>query len=403
MKKLSYSIVILLLCFLSGYAQSETGYGKGYKFNFDDDGTKSLRIIAWGQFWAQNNNDVPSDTQETNLSIRRARILTWTKFGDKFSLLAHFGVNNLNGENQDPLGTGDSSQLFFHDFWGEWKVAKDHYIGAGLHYWNGISRLNNQSTLNLLTLDNNRSSWATLGLSDQFARHIGVYSKGKVGKLQYRVAINEAGTSTLDNRDPIAEGVTVYGGRRILGSADAGKVYQGYFDFNFLDQESNALPYKVGTYLGSKKVFNVGAGFFSHPSGVVKADGTGDDVLIFAVDAFYDLPVGNNGSAFTAYATYQNNDYGEDYNFGPYATGDMLFGHIGYVIPGDKTKARFQPYLAYSFRTIDAINDNANEFKLGANIFFTGHHSKLSVDYTNSKVGNADTTGILTIQAMVFL
>lgn len=276
-------------------------------------------------------------------------------------------------------------------------------MGAGLHYWNGISRLNNQSTLNMLTLDNNRSSWATIGLSDQFARHIGVYAKGKLGKLQYRVAVNQAGTSTLDNRDPIADGVTVYGGRRILGSADAGKVFQGYFDFNFLDQESNALPYKVGTYMGSKTVFNIGAGFFSHPNGVVKADGTADDVSIFAVDAFYDAPLGTNGSAITAYATYQNNNYGEDYNFGPYATGGMLYGHVGYVIPGDKDKTRIQPYLAYSTRSIDVIDDNANQFKLGANLFFTGHHSKLSIDYSNTKIGDADANGLVTIQAMIFL
>jgi hypothetical protein len=44
-------------------------------------------------------------------------------------------------------------------------------------------RLNNQSTLNLMTLDNQRQAWATLGLSDQFARHIGVYAKGALGAI----------------------------------------------------------------------------------------------------------------------------------------------------------------------------------------------------------------------------
>lgn len=403
MKKKHFLVFLFSLFLMSVYSQSEEGYGSGYKVNFDDDGTKYLRIIAWGQFWAQHNDNVPDGVEETSFSIRRARVLTWTKFSDKFSLVAHFGLNSLNAENQSPIGTGERSQLFFHDFWGEWKVTKDHYAGAGLHYWNGISRLNNQSTLNILTLDNNRSSWATLGLSDQFARHIGVYAKGKLSKLQYRVAVNQAGTSTLDNRDPIADGVTVYGGRRILGSADAGKVFQGYFDYNFLDQESNALPYKVGTYMGSKKVFNIGAGFFSHPNGVVKADGTADDVNIFAIDAFYDAPLGADGSAFTAYATYQNNDYGEDYNFGPYATGGMLYGHVGYLIPGDKDKTRIQPYLAYSTRSIDVIDDNANQFKLGANLFFTGHHSKISIDYSNTKIGDGDANGLVTVQAMIFL
>ena len=83
-----------------------------------------------------------------------------------------------------PTGTGDGSQLFVHGVWAEYSVATDHVIGGGLHYFNGISRLNNQSTLNMLTLDNNRQSWSTIGLSDQFARHLGIFAKGKFGKLR---------------------------------------------------------------------------------------------------------------------------------------------------------------------------------------------------------------------------
>ena len=95
-----------------------------------------------------------------------------------FLILTHFGLNSLNANNMTPIGTGERSQLFFHDVWGQYSLSKNHAIGGGLHYWNGISRANNQSTLNMLTLDNQRQSWATLGLSDQFARHIGIYLKG---------------------------------------------------------------------------------------------------------------------------------------------------------------------------------------------------------------------------------
>lgn len=403
MKKIVFGLAFSLLIIPLAFSQGSTEYTGGYKVKFNEDGSKYLRIIAWGQFWAQYNEDVPDDVSQFNFSIRRARVLTFTQLNKKFLILTHWGLNSLNGNNQSPLGFGENAQLFFHDFWGEWKVVDNHDIGAGLHYWNGISRLNNQSTLNMMTLDNNRQSWATIGLSDQFARHIGVYAKGKFGKLQYRVAFNEAGTSTLDTRDPVADGVTVYGGRRILGSADAGKVLQGYFDFNFLDQESNFLPYKVGSYLGSKKVFNIGAGFFNHANGVVEADGEGADVNIFAVDAFYDAPLGQDGSAITAYLVYQNNDYGENYNFGPYATGNMVYGHVGYLVPGPADKTRLQPYVSYNNRSIDAIDDNATRFGLGANIFMTGHHSKLSLEYANSKVGDADGTGVFTVQAMIYL
>jgi hypothetical protein len=393
----------LLLSLNLLYAQGSTEYTGGYKIKFNEDGSKYLRIIAWGQFWGQYNDNVGPTTEQLAFSVRRARLLTFTQLNKKFMILTHWGLNSLNGNNQSPVGKGESAQLFFHDFWGEWSVAKDFNVGVGLHYWNGISRLNNQSTLNMMTLDNNRQSWATIGLSDQFARHIGVYIKGKFGRLQYRMALNEAGSSTLDNRDPVVDGVTVYGGRRILGSRDAGKVFQGYFDYNFLDEESNFLPYKVGSYLGSKRVFNIGAGFFSHADGVVKSNGEGDNVNIFAVDAFYDAPVGGNNAAITAYAVFQSNDYGENYNFGPYATGNMIYSHFGYLISGDKDKTRFQPYVSYNTRSIDAIDDNATRFGIGANIFQTGHHSKITFEYANSKVGTADAIGVFTIQAMIYL
>ena len=233
MKKSLFIAGFFLLACIQLTAQGNTEYTSGYKIKFNEEGSKYLRIIAWGQFWAQYNENVPEDASKLNLSIRRARLLTFTQLNKKFMLLTHFGLNSLNGTNTSPIGTGERSQVFFHDFWGEWRFSKQLSIGAGLHYWNGISRLNSQSTLNMMTLDNNRQSWATIGLSDQFARHIGIYAKGSLGKLQYRVAFNEAGESTLDNRDPLVDGTSVYGGRRILGSADAGKVIQGYFDYNF--------------------------------------------------------------------------------------------------------------------------------------------------------------------------
>ena len=75
-----------------------------------------------------------------------------------------------------------------------------------------------------MTLDNQRQAWATLGLSDQFARHMGVYLKGAMGKFQYRVSINDAVTNNLQaTTTPVNGGAATYTGRRLLGSKDAGK------------------------------------------------------------------------------------------------------------------------------------------------------------------------------------
>ena len=397
-------------------AQGSPDYTGGLKVKFNEDGSKYLRIISWAQVQANYNDDVASTASSLNFNVRRARVLMFSQINDKFLILSHFGLNSLNSGTMSPVGKGDGAQLFMHDIWVQYKVGKDHTIGAGLHYFNGISRLNNQSTLNMMTLDNNRQSWSTIGLSDQFARHIGIFAKGKFGKLQYRVAINDAITNSLDvqrrlefdesgNATNMAENVTYYAGNRIIGSKDAGKTYAGYFEYNFLDQESNFLPFKVGSYLGGKEIFNIGAGFFSHPNGSVKNVGgtlTGEDVFIFAVDAFYDAPLGDDGRAITAYGTFQTNNYGKDYLFSAYGTGSMFYTHVGFVFAGDKTETRYQPYLSYGSNSYDAVDDNRNIFGVGVNAYMSGHNSKLTLEYKNQSYGSSN-SGTLSLQAMIYL
>ncbi len=167
------------------------------------------------------------------------------------------------------------------------------------------------------------------------------------------------------------------------------------------------MPYKVGSYLGGKKVFNIGAGFFFHPKGSVIANTAGElageDVSIFAVDAFYDAPIGKQGGALTAYALAQFSDYGKDFTLGrTYETGSLLHGHVGYVLPTEKS-TKFQPYVQFDSRQVDAIDDTATSFGIGINTYLSGHHSKLSLEYFNTKYGNADAVGTLTLQAMIYL
>lgn len=400
--------IIILGLFLAVsplFAQGSPDYNGGFKIKFDEEGKKYLRAITWVQGQVNHNLDAPENTEATTMQLRRARVLLFSQITPKFMVLTHFGVNSLGSNTLSPTGKGDGSQVFMHDAWAQYNFSKEFTLGAGLHYFNGISRLSNQSTLNMLTLDNNRSSWATLGLTDQFARHIGLFAKGSFGKLQYQVAFNEAMATSLDTRE-LSTGATVYRGKEILGGDDAGKAFAGYFQYGFLDQESNFLPYKVGTYLGGKKVFNIGAGFFAHPKGAVKLSPTGEaegeNVNIFAVDAFYDAPLSDKGDAITAYAVYQNNNYGKDYLLGAYGTGSMLYGHVGYVIPGDKTKMRFQPYVAYGNHSYDATDDKKNEFKVGVNGYMSGHNAKFTLEYNKVNFGDNE-TDMLNLQAMIYL
>ena len=405
---------LLLFVYHPIKAQGFPNYDGGFKFELSEDGSKYLRIVSWVQGQAIFNFDDSFDingneNSRLNFNLRRARILMYSQLNKNFLIVTHFGMNGLNSNTLSPTGKGEGSQLFFHGAWVEYNWGKTHALGGGLHYFNGISRLNSQSTLNMMTLDNHRQAWATLGLSDQFGRHVGVYAKGSFDKLQYRLSINEALVSSLDERIPEPGGQAVYRGRSLLGSKKAGRTFAGYFDYQILDEESNLLPYKVGTYLGEKSVFNIGAGFFHHLNGAVVDNGspaepqlTGEDVFIYAFDAFYDAPLSDKGNALSAYALFQVADYGRDYIFGPYGTGSFFCTHAGYVFKGEMTKRRYQPYLSYEWQSYDAVDDNRNSFGIGINAYRSGHHSKFTLEYKHVAFGSTK-SNFLVLQAMIYL
>jgi hypothetical protein len=393
---------------------------KPLTLKLNQSGSKYIRFILWGQFWLSGQNNT-NDEFKVNANLRRFRFLTFAQVSPRFLILMHFGLNNLDANNMDPIGNrSDGPQLFLHGAWTEFAVVQKHlHIGGGLHYWNGISRHTNQSTLNFLTLDNYRRSWATLGLSDQFARHLGVYAKGNVGGFFYRVSVNSAIVNSLDvGRIPAVgeyNGEVLYTGTKEFQD-DAKWNYAGYFEYMFFDKEGDKLPYKVGTYLGKKKVLNVGAGFFYHPNAsityVQSTDTMGlktqHDASHFGVDIFYDTPLGTGG--LTAYAVYYNFNYGPNYTLGQtYGTGNSVMVEVGYLAPKFSNKISLQPYVQFSTVNFDAFDNGGNAVFGGVNMFLNGHHSKLTLEYRstqnmhNNSASKPGRNGMVVLQAMVFL
>lgn len=420
-------LVVLMLAFsimyIKGQAQVKTSqktpseYGSGLKVSLSDDGQKYFRLILWTQFWLnmQNVTENGEDRFSVTPMLRRSRILMYAQLSEKFLILTHFGLNSLTPSGLDPTGQSSQAQLFMHGAWVEYKINDHLYIGSGLHYWNGISRLNNQSTLNFLPLDNPRHAWATIGTTDQFARHLGIYAKGKIGKFDYRLAWNGAMVNSVDANAGLTPTDTkaVYTGRSELG-LDAANVWAGYFNYQFFDQEGNKLPYFVGSYLGKKKVLTVGAGFYNHANGSVLLDTStadptdvkGENVFIWAVDAFAELPFGSKNAAFNGYVQYQSNNYGSNYQLGGSSqsvfTGDVVYLQSGVLLPHSGIVA-WQPYVTLTQKGISALDGSATDFGLGVNSLITGHHSKISFEYRNIGAVNADATSQYILQAVVFL
>lgn len=428
--KLFSKILVLALLLVSVGVQAqiiEDGIDHSYKplsLKLDEGGQKYIRFLVWHQHWTVTNNLAVDDTnlQLTHLA-RRSRFLAFAQVSPRFLVLTHFGLNNLTPDNLTSLGNnGNGPQLFLHDAWTEFKVSNDNsfFIGGGLHYWKGLTRLSNQSTLNFMTMDNPRPfvHWHSLGVTDQFARHLGIYAKGIIGQFDYRIALNNPGRNNNGNL-PFGNGVD-FGGKSELtytgvsspdqnGNSTGNHIIEGYFRYNFLDSESTKLPYAVGSYLGTQKVLSLGTGFFAHPNGMYNTEsGEHENVTHFAVDAFLDMPV-TGDDCLNAYVSFMSFNYGENYVARWAGTGSVLYGHVGYKLPN----SRFMPYIAAQTGNYEGFDGNTSALDIGLNYFINGHRAKLTLEYhtisNDIREGGLDANGNIQdvrqirMQAHIFL
>lgn len=415
---LLYSALLVLLLMagqatlLAQEAPAEDHSYKPLTLKLNDTGSKYVRFIIWHQQWLETSNLAKPDGGEVaklqlNTSIRRSRMLAYAQISSRFLILTHFGLNSLNTGNLSSLGNnGDAPQLFLHDAWAEFKVSEKLYIGSGLHYWKGLTRMASQGTLNFMTLDQSRPfvGWHSLGVSDQFARHLGVYAKGEIGKFDYRLAINNPLKNNLSaNYSNKPSGFTYTGvvNPDKNGDATGNTVVEGYFRYQLKDKEATKLPFNVGTYLGTKDVLSIGAGFFAHPNGMFNTEtGEHGSVTHFAADIYLDKPI-KGGGCLNAYLAFQSFNYGENYVSRWAGTGTNIYGQVGYLIPGTK----IMPYVAYQTGNYDGVADPVNALDIGANYFINGHNAKLTLEYHQSKELTAPTVDIsqIRLQAHVFL
>lgn len=447
--RLKNMLLAVLMLFASAgvFAQGSETYGSGLKLNVKPDGSSYVRFIIWNQIWAraiQNNpgtmvNGTPADVTY-DIGIRRARMLAYAQISPRYMILTHFGINNqtfTNGGvpnggvtgNGGTYTSGKKPGLFFHDVWNEYAIRpmKDPetgelnkfnlYAGFGLHYWHGLSRMTSASTLNFLMIDAPIFNWPTIELSDQFARQFGMYVKGEVGRLSYRANLNKPFTTL--SAPPTAAGAKVLD-VAVDNNTPNKWATAGYAFWQFFDKESVVLPFTVGTYVGTKKVLNVGAGFYRAPQGTNsnRLNAPGDttlarhDINLFAVDLFADMPLGSAKKfAITAYSVFYSHNWGPNYyrtvgimNEGAvdpnYAgtrsqtgagnarpllgTGTIWYTQAGLLLPKNwlTSKVRFQPFASYTRHDLDAIQGVAHSYDAGMNCFLDGHHAKITLQYS---------------------
>lgn len=456
MKKITI-IAGLLLASMAGFAQGSTDYGSGLKFNLNEDGSKYMRMIAWNQVWFRSTEMNPgtmingeSATSSTDIGLRRLRMLFYAQISKRYMIVTHFGINNqtfTNGGSVSSTGTGGYGAgkkpgMFFHDAWNEYALVLPQAdkkfslsMGAGLHYYTGLSRMTMSSTLNYLAADAPIFNWPLIENSDQFARQIGLFAKGKYGHLEYRFAYNKPFATNLTPANATSDATAV----AVDNSGNTKWSKAGYVEYQFFDIESNLLPYKVGTYMGTKKVFNIGAGFYNAPDAtrtMVDSEVKKHNINLFAVDAFLDMPVGTKKGAITAYSVFYNYDFGPNYlrNLGimnvgvadpsftgqaalagagsgqpTIGTGTIWYTQAGFLIPDthEKPKVRIQPFGAYTHKNFEALDKASSQFDIGANWFIDGHHAKITTQYSTRPVYTAlnqsSSKGDFLVQLQIYL
>ncbi|WP_231402982.1 hypothetical protein [Hymenobacter guriensis] len=439
-------------------------YGGGMKVNISPDGSKYLRFMTWHQVYSrytENNTGTlraPGKPQkgQVDFGLRRSRFMIIAQLNPRFLIYTHLGINNQNAVSGGvaPTTDGKKPQFFIHEAVTEYKVNKYLSLGGGLHYFNGISRLTSASTTSILTMDLPLTNFPTIEQTDQFARWFGVYAKGRIQKLDYRFSVsdafltNQASTPLSLGTNTTTDGLVTSTGTGIAAynPQNTGHVYQGYVSYNFLEPEANLLPYFTGTYLGTKRVFSVGAGFLYNKDAMysratssavpvtpaVAADPFGQvatrkhDLKLFGVDAFYDVPLDTAArTAITLYGVYYNYDMGPNHvrfvgpenpgygtaptrgNAVPQSgTGNSFYGQAGYLLPQKLLgpKARLQPYVAYlhsryeGLRTSNGDTQSANVYDAGVNLLLDGHNAKVTLNYRARPdfQGYAPTTGTIT-------
>lgn len=402
-------------------------YGGGMKINISPDGSKYLRFLTWTQVWAQynenNSNTFRNDkltSDQLTFDMRRTRLIMLAQLNPRFMTYIDLGMENqssVSGGSGDLGGPGKKAQVYIHEAVAEYKVNKYLSVGGGLNFQVGVSRMTAASTATMLAYDIPVVNFPTLDLTDQFGFFLGFYGKGRIGGFDYRLAIDDAfRTNTTSTPQLLRTNAAQFNPR------NSNKIYQGYFSYSFFDKEPNLLPFTTGTWLGTKKVLNIGGGFHYNAEGTYSRDqdftvnqGTRtNDIKLFGADVFYDAPIDTtSNTALTLYGVYYNYDFGPNYvrnagvlnpgtttagvgsgslagNAMPLiGTGHSYYAQAGLLLPKKLLgpKARLQPYVAYLRNSLQGLHDadgnrkEVNVYDAGLNLLLDGHNAKITLNY----------------------
>lgn len=408
---------------------------KPLKFNLNDDGSHWFQMTLLNQAWARFNESNPGTMMNNeaapetfDIGLRRTRIQLYGQITDRTFIYFQWGSNNVNSQALLAGTNNRKVQAFIHDAVCEYNVFKGKNwlkLGGGLTIANGLSRFSQPSIGTITTLDVPVFLQATVDQTDEFSRKMSVYARGQIGKWDYRFSLSDP--------YPIANSgnpVTLKANSATFAGYGHHKQYQSYIMYQFFDKEGHNTPYMTGSYLGKKKVLNIGGGvmyqsratwYQDSTAGVSRTNASGipiptaktkyNDMLLMGVEVFYESPLNKEkGTALSLFGGFFSMDYGKNYlrmnglmnpvgAFGAtnsngslngagnaypmFGTGNHVYLQAAYLFKKDLLGDRgtIQPFASVDIANYQALKEPMQVFDAGFNWLINGHKSKISLDY----------------------
>jgi len=380
------------------------------KLYLNENGDEYLKLTLLNQVWARYTSYNPGSTifgygesEGFDIGIRRFRVQMLAKLSDRVFIYSQFGMNNFTFLSER------KADFFVHDALVEYTMIPEKLsIGGGLTAWNNYSRYSSPAIGSILGVDVPLYQQATGDLTDQFIRRLTLYAKGNLGQLDYHVSIAKPmAIQNASGWDPSIRPEADFSGKPPNFQTTM------YVQYQFADRESNLTPFKAGTYLGTKDVFNIGFGFIHQRdamwySGAVATDTLFTDMLHIAFDVFYDKPVGSAGQAVSLYGSLISYDFGPNYirnqgvmnpvngknnndlingggnSFPALGTGSVIFVQGGYKFrDGLMGSTTLMPYASLQLGDFERLADPMVYVDAGINWLIRGHTSKFTLAYRN--------------------
>ncbi len=436
MKKILWLFIIAVPAIAQEKKKEDPNTRNDLRYNLNESGSHYFKVTFLNQTWLRYNESNPGTTslgdpaaQTFDIGLRRTRIQMFSQITDRVFFYTQFGMNNFNKNNAFPgynaNGTPSNRKIaaFFHDALGEYEVHRQgtNFVrfGGGLTIVGGLSRFSQPSIGTILTMDVPVFAQATVDQTDEFSRKLSVYSRGQLGKLNYRLGVADPFPIETNGGVPPALGPNATFSRK-----NHKKQFQGLFIYNIFDTEDNTTPgYMTGTYLGKRRVLNLEAGFISQKNAtwtkeLVNADTLYHSLNLWSVAAFLDMPLNQaKGTAISSYLGYFNTDYGKGYlrynglmnpatgttqplpgvggtqgNAYPmFGTGSVIYGQLGYKMADGLLgeQGTLQPYVSVQHSSYDRLEKDMNLLNFGVNWLMKSHTAKLSLNYENRPIYEA--------------